>query len=52
MLKYYDIGLGNSANKTNIFILTGEHPREMIAVELVYSLMKLLCDKYNSTMKY
>jgi murein tripeptide amidase MpaA len=47
LVKYYDISSKNKNNdkktKENIFILGGEHPRELIASELVYNLIYFLC---------
>jgi hypothetical protein len=53
MLRYYDIGRNDTnSTKDNIFILAGEHPRELIAVEFVFKFVKLLCEKSNTTMRY
>jgi hypothetical protein len=48
-LKYYDIYSKEESNlkKNNVFILAGEHPREMISVELVFHFIKLLCKEKN-----
>jgi hypothetical protein len=51
MLRYYDIGRNDTNVKDNIFILSGEHPRELIAVEFVFKFVKLLCNKSNTTMR-
>ena len=45
LLKYYDISFNNPEKpnqpKDKVFILSGEHPREMIAVELVFKFINL-----------
>jgi len=44
VLKYYDItSKSNYTNKQNVFILGGEHPRELIASEVVFDFVKFLC---------
>jgi len=47
LLKFYDITYpsnpNNSTKKDNIFILSGEHPRELIAVETTFHFLKFLC---------
>ena len=45
-LRYYDIeDISVKSNKEKGFILTGEHPREMIAPEVVLKFMQDLCKK-------
>lgn len=53
LLKYYDITSSGKNNKDNIFLLAGEHAREMISPELAYHFIKALCkDKsYNELLK-
>lgn len=42
-MKYYDISdFSSTKKKDNIFVLTGEHPRELIAVEAVFHFIKYL----------
>lgn len=45
LLKYYDITLNQSdkSNKDNIFLLAGEHPRELIASEMMLNFVTFLC---------
>lgn len=45
MLKFYDITNPNipDNSKQKIYLLSGEHPRELIAVETVFSFIKFLC---------
>lgn len=43
-LRFYDIGV-KSSGATKIFILSGEHPREMIAPEAVLNFVKELLTK-------
>jgi len=45
LLKFYDIGKNEEKSKENIFILGGEHAREMISVETVYKFLKNLLTK-------
>ena len=41
LLRYYDIRRkGGETNKDKIFIMAGEHPREMIAVEALYNFIE------------
>lgn len=42
-LKYYDIGLHTNNSKDKIFILGGEHAREMISPELLFNFIRFLC---------
>lgn len=51
LLKFYDITtpVGSQmqvrAKKDNIFLLAGEHPREMISAETMFAFVKFLCIK-------
>lgn len=51
-MKFYDISSpiksNRIKNKDNIFLLAGEHPREMISSETMFGLIKFLCEKKDS----
>lgn len=50
LLKYYDISIKNeNRNKLNAFILAGEHPRELISTELIFSFLLDICNKNLNT---
>jgi hypothetical protein len=60
-LKYYDINKEDSPKseqntkgkeKINIFILAGEHPRELISTELILNFVKYLCLGNKDDKKY
>ena len=41
LFKYYDIGTNTgNKNKEKVFLMSGEHPREMIAVETMYNFIE------------
>ena len=45
-LRYYDINdAAVATKKEKAYILTGEHPREMIAPEIVFKFMNNICNK-------
>ena len=44
LLKYYDISKKNSNKKKNFYVVFGEHPRELISVELGFFYIKYLCE--------
>ena len=52
-LKFYDITNPsiNDKNKQKMYILSGEHPRELIAVESLFEFMKFLCLKKDTEAK-
>ncbi len=42
-LKFYDISSPSQGEKKNVYLLFGEHPREMISTELGLHYIKQLC---------
>ena len=52
-MKFYDITSpiksSNIKKKDNIFLLAGEHPREMISSETMLGFIKFLCEKKDSS---
>lgn len=53
-MKFYDISLPSSnlkSKKDNIYLLFGEHPRELISAELGYDFVKFLCKRKNFAAK-
>ena len=54
LLKYYDISNGKkSKDKKKIFIVAGEHPRELISTDILYNiLVQILTNKVNLLENY
>jgi uncharacterized protein YxeA len=53
LLKYYDItGYNKNRKKKNVFLMAGEHPRELVSVETMLNFVKDLCENREAASRY